>query len=225
MSAPNQPSHDALIRDLTDDLVPVKPLSAPAWRVLFWLAAVVALGIAGAWFADLPALERRLSAAPDMWLAVAGSTLTALLAAFAAFQLSMPDRSPWWALLPVPAALVWIVASGVGCLRTTLIADTHPIGMSEERDCLLVIVCLSLPLSVLMIVMLRKAYALNPGLTALIAGLASAAAAATLLNFFHPYDATASDLMVHAAAVAVVIAANRLFGMRSLVPEKISRAV
>ena len=58
---------------------------------------------------------------------------------------------------------------------------------------------------------------------------ASAAAAATLLNFFHPYDATASDLMVHAAAVAAVVAANRLFGARSLVPalvsEKFSRPV
>lgn len=229
MSAPNQPSYDALIRALTDDLAPVQPLPAPAWRALVWLAAVAVIGVAGAWFADLPALEQRLLAAPDMWLAVAGSTLTALLAAFAAFQLSLPDRSRLWALLPVPPALVWIIASGVGCLRTTLIAGTHPVGMSEERDCLLVIVCLSLPLSALMIVMLRKAYALNPGLTALIAGLASAAAAATLLNFFHPYDATASDLMVHAAAVAAVVAANRLFGARSLVPalvsEKFSRPV
>ena len=153
-----------------------------------------------------------------MWLAVAGSTLTALLSVFAAFQLSLPDRSRLWALLPVPAALVWIVASGVGCLRTTLIAGTHPVKMSEERDCLLVIVCLSLPLSALLIVMLRKAYSLQPGLTALMAGLAAAAASATLLNFFHPYDATASDLAVHAAAVAAVVAAIRLLGARSPVP-------
>jgi hypothetical protein len=50
----------------------------------------------------------------------------------------------------------------------------------------------------------------------LIAGLASAAAAATLLNFFHPFDAAATDLAVHIFAVAIVIAANRTFSGRLL---------
>ena len=48
MSARNPSSHDALIRDLTDDLAPVQPLPAPAWRALVWLAAVAVIGIAGA---------------------------------------------------------------------------------------------------------------------------------------------------------------------------------
>lgn len=219
----NDTSHDALIRGLTDDLAPVKRLPAPALRALVWFGAVVVLGLFGAWFADMPELKERLMGAPDMWLAVTGSTLTAILAAFAAFQLSVPGRSRLWSLLPVPPALLWITASGVGCLRTTLLPGTHAAGITQERDCLLVIVCLSLPLSALMILMLRKAYALQPGLTALIAGLASAAAAATLLNFFHPFDATASDLTVHAAAVAFVVIANRLFGARSLAAENFSR--
>src|SRR6185312_14902606 len=206
--AMNDTSHDALIRGLTDDLAPVKRLPAPAWRATVWFAAVIALALFGAWFADLPELKERLMGAPDMWLAVIGSTLTALLAAFAAFQLSVPGRSRLWALLPLPPALLWIAASGVGCLRSTLIPGTHAAGITQERDCLLVIVCLSLPLSALMILMLRRAYALQPGLTALIAGLASAAAAATLLNFFHPFDAAATDLTVHVFAVAIVIGAN-----------------
>jgi CheY-like chemotaxis protein len=53
-------------------------------------------------------------------------------------------------------------------------------------------------------------------LTALIAGLASAAAAATLLNFFHPFDAAATDLAVHVFAVAIVIGANRALSGRLL---------
>jgi hypothetical protein len=223
MSAPNDTSHDALIRDLSGDLAPVTPLAAPVWRTLVWLVAVAILAVIGAWFADLPALGRRLSATPDMWLAVAGSTLTALLSVFAAFQLSLPDRSRLWGFLPLPAALLWIAASGVGCLRTSPITGTHAAEISEERDCLLIIIGLSFPLSALLIVMLRKAYSLQPGLTALMAGLAAAAASATLLNFFHPYDATASDLAVHAAAVAAVVAAIRLFGARSLAPENIRR--
>ena len=52
----------------------------------------------------------------------------------------------------------------------------------------------------------------------LAAGLATGAlplmAAASLLILFHPYDATAPDLAVHAVAVAIVVAANRLLGGR-----------
>jgi hypothetical protein len=73
-------------------------------------------------------------------------------------------------------------------------------------------------------VMLRRACPLQPGLTAAVAGLASAAAAATLLNFFHPFDAAATDLAVHAVAVALVIGANEVLGSRSLQPFTSSRA-
>jgi hypothetical protein len=214
MSTPDNTVHDTLIRKLATELAPVEVLPAPGLRAAAWLGATLAVGAAGACFADLPALTQRLLAAPDMWLAVAGSTLTAVFAAVAAFQLSLPDRSRWWALLPVPALLLWVAASGVGCLRTGLIPGTLPAGVSEERDCLLIVLGLSVPLSILLIVMLRRAFSLNPGLTAMTGGLASAAAAATLLNLFHPFDATVSDLAVHAAAVAIVVAATRVAGAR-----------
>jgi hypothetical protein len=103
---------------------------------------------------------------------------------------------------------LWIVASGVGCLRTWFVPGTHVADLSEARDCLIFIVGLAVPLSALLIIMLRRAYPLQPELTALSAGLASAAAAATLLNFFHPFDAAATDLAVHVFAVAIVIGAN-----------------
>jgi len=99
----------------------------------------------------------------------------------------------------------------VWLLPGTLVAD-----MSEARDCLLFIVGLSVPLSALLIVMLRRACSLQPGLTAAVAGLAAAAAAATLLNFFHPFDAAATDLAVHAGAVGLVVVANRALSGRLL---------
>jgi len=173
------------------------------------------LAVALAMFADVPALERRLSV-PDMWLAVTGSVMTAILAALAAFQLSLPDANRAWALLPLPAALLWVVASGLGCLRAWLAPGTHIAELSEARDCLIFIIGVSIPLSILMIVMLRRACSLQPGLTAAIAGLAIAAAAATLLNFFHPFDAAATDIAVHTCAVALVIVANWSFSGRLL---------
>jgi hypothetical protein len=206
-SNPN-PSHERLIGELATDLAPVQRLGSPGMRALAWLVAVGAAGVVLAGFADFSALVHRLGGARDMWLSVAGSTLTAILAAIAAFQLGVPAARRAWALLPLPAALLWILASGIGCLRNWLVPGTHAAELSEERDCLILIVGLSVPLSALLIVMLRRACSLEPALTALTAGLASAAAAATLLNFFHPFDATASDLMVHAVAVAMVVFAN-----------------
>jgi hypothetical protein len=206
---------DDLIASLTADLKPVHRLRSPITRALMWLAAVAAIAVGLAFFSDLSALARRLGAAPDMWLALLGSALTTILAAFAAFQLSLPDRPRAWALLPLPAALLWIAASGAGCLRTWLIPGTSPATMHEERDCLLFIVGFSAPLSVIIILMLRRAFSLAPRLTAALAGLAAAAAAATLLVFVHPFDATATDLIVHAFAVGLIVLATGLLGGRS----------
>jgi hypothetical protein len=165
-------------------------------------------------------MVRRLAAAPDMWIAAIGSLLTAILAVLAALQLSLPDRKAAWALLPLPAAAVWICASGIGCLRLWGLPDAHPTALGQTGNCLIFILGISVPLSIILIAMLRRAYSLRPTLAAAIGGLACAAAAATLLNFIHPYDAAATDLAVHAFAVGVIVVANRLIGGRILANTK-----
>jgi hypothetical protein len=209
-------SNDRLIGALVADLRPVRPLLPPALRTLIWLMLFVAVAVALAMFADVAAVSRRMTAIPDMWLAVLGSIATMATAAFAAFELSLPDRSRAWALLPLPAAALWVGASGLGCMRAYVLPGTHVAGFGETRDCLLFIIGLSVPLSAALIVMLRRAYSLAPPLTAAMAGLASAAAAATLLNFFHPFDAAVGDLATHSVAVLVVVAAARAVGSRTL---------
>jgi hypothetical protein len=214
---PQAPSpHDTLILKLTAELAPVRRLPSPLRRAFIWLALVAALAFALAAIADRPAIAARLAAAPDMWLSLIGSALTMGLAALAAFELSLPDRSERWALLPLPAALLWLGASGAGCLRTWLVPDIHPADLNDTKDCISFIVALSVPLSALLLVMLRRGHTLRPGLTAAVAGFASAAAAATLLVFFHPYDASATDVVVHVVAVGLVIGANQAFGGRML---------
>jgi hypothetical protein len=208
--------HDRLIGALAANLQPVRPVRSPLMRAVIWLALVAAIAAALAMFANLPAIWHRLTATPDMWLAVIGSASTAAAAALAAFELSMPDRSRAWALLPLPAFALWLGASGLGCLRAYVLPDTHVATANETRDCLVFIIGVSLPLSAALIVMLRRAYSLAPALTATMAGLAAAAAAATLLNFFHPYDAAATDLAVHLIAVVLVVVALRTVGSRAL---------
>lgn len=215
----NGSRHDSLIGQLTADLAPVRRLPPPALRALGWLAAVAAIAVALAVFSDLHAMWVRITAAPDSALAVIGSLATAILASIAAFELSMPDARRAWAWLPLPAALLWIGASGFGCLRGWVLPESHVAVLDESQDCFLFIIALSVPLTLLMLLMLRRACPLEPGLTAIVAGLAVAAAAATLLNFFHPFDAAATDLAVHVVAVALVIAANRAFGGRILTPK------
>ena len=203
-----------LVQALSADLTPVDRLAPPSLRVLLWLAMVGSLALALTMVSGVGAMIQRLVAAPDLWLAAMGSMLTAVLAAAAAFQLGLPDRKAAWALLPLPAVLVWIGASGMGCLRPWSIAEAYPMPTAGSEQCLISILSLSLPLSLLLIFMLRRGFSVRPNLTAIIGGLACASAAATLLNFIHPYDAAATDLTAHAFAVAIVIVANTLSGGR-----------
>ena len=206
-------SHDRLIERLVTDLRPVRRVS-PVWLAAGWLFVVILFAGYLASMADLHAMMRRLEAAPDMWLAALGSTLTGVLAVVAAFMTSVPGRSVRWALLPLPPLVLWIWESGMGCARgwhLPGIPDAAP-GLSD--NCFMFICGLSLPLSLLLMVLLRWTFPLRPNLTLLLGGLAAAGTAATLLNFFHPYDASVSDLLTHAFAVALVVGANRLLGGR-----------
>lgn len=212
--------HEHLIRDLAADLRPVRRLRPPGVRALAWLAVVAVSATGLAITSDLDLVWKRLAAAPDMWLALAGSAATAALAALAAFQLSLPDRHPAWALLPLPAALLWLGASGLGCLRGWFLPGVHPASLGDAMDCLAFIVGLSLPLSALLVLMLRRAATLQPGLTAAMAGLAAASAAATLLVLVHPFDASVTDLAVHVVAVLAVIAVNSVWSGRLLATQR-----
>lgn len=205
---------DARIDTLVQDLRPVRPLPPAGLRALAWLAAACLVGLAVAALAGTVDLRARLATA-DLRLAAAGALLTAVTAAYAAFATSVPGRTAAWALLPVPAALLWIGASGLGCLRAYL----APAAAAEAQTglgCFGFLTAVSLPLSVLLVLMLRRACPLRPNLTAALGGLATAAAAATLLVPFHPEEATATDIAIHGATVLAVIALNGLAGGRLL---------
>ena len=204
---------DEIVASLSADLRPVRRLPAPSLRAALWVGVAATMAAGLALCCDLDAMTDRLKAAPDMWLAVLGSTFTAVLGAVAAFQLSVPGRGAWWGLLPLPSLMLWMGASGMGCLRTWVLPGADAT-LVETRHCLTSILLLSVPLMALMVVMLRRACPLHPHLTALVSGVAIAAASATLLNFFHPYDASAADLVVHLVAVLLVVALNQVLWRR-----------
>ncbi|WP_158886185.1 NrsF family protein [Rhodanobacter sp. L36] len=214
MSAPRP--HEALIDRLGTDLVPVRRLLPPWMRAAAWLLVVAIIAGLLVMHFGIGGMLRRFAGTPDLGWAGVGAVLTAISAAWVAFSLGVPGRRASWAWLPVPGALLWIGASGMGCLRDWVAPGTQIAGMHQSADCLVFIVSLSVPLSVLLIVLLRRAYPVRPVLTAVMIGLASAAASASLLEICHSYDAAATDLLTHALAVVLVIAANAAMGGRLL---------
>jgi hypothetical protein len=205
--------HEQLVEDLAGDLEPVRPLPAPGLRAALWLGSALLIGLGlAAWFGTGGFMLRMR--VPDLALAAVGAVLTAAAAAFAAFATSVPGRSVGWAFLPVPPLALWIGASGLGCLREWVAPGSDIPGAHTVTGCFSFLICVSVPLSALIVVMLRRACPLRPNLTAALGGLAVAAAAAALLMPVHPHDATATDLLIHAAAVAIVIALNGLAGGR-----------
>ena len=126
---------DQIIEELAAELAPVRVLRPPAVRALLWLAVVGVVSAAlilqfTRWAAILPRLQT-----PRVAFETAATALTAITATIAAFELSMPDRSPRWAWLPVPTLLLWLVASGLGCLSNGLSLHNADGPVGESADC------------------------------------------------------------------------------------------
>lgn len=209
-------THAALIGSLAENLRPVRRLPAP------WARSALFLLVAAAAAAALMAVHGTATIAGKLGdgryelAAFAGAIATGVTSAFAAFVLSVPGRSPLWAILPLPFLCLWVAASGVGCMTEQ--GAAADMAMPAPQSCFKFIVLFSLPLSLLLFLMLRRAFSVRPALTATMAGLAAASVAAVLLDLMHPVHATAADLAWHAAAILVVIGANRLLSARALGP-------
>lgn len=206
-----------LIGNLSADLTPVRRLGPPWLRTVYWLLAVLCLAVLLVAIRILLHWDGQPDVDPYVIPGALASGATALLAAFAAFQLSLPDRSSAWALLPVPAFVLWVAINGLGCvasLANPAVQNNVPLFFT----CLSIIFALSVPLSVATIVMIRRARPLRPLRVAILGGLAASAAGATLLVLVHPHDSAVLDLCSHALAVAVVVGINLIAGGRLFVP-------
>jgi len=200
-------STERLIERLASEAVPVRRLSAPALRAsLFLLAAAALAALAIVLFANLPMFERRI-ADPKLAIEVAATLATGILAVLAAFELSLPDRSPRWALLPVPTLVLWIASSGYSCWRHLVVHGPDGWAIGESAQCFRFILVVSLPLGIALLLMLRRARAIAPVRVAALGALGVAALAAFVLQFFHPFDVTFMDLAIHLIAVGFVVLA------------------
>jgi len=199
------PSTDQLIEQLVASAAPVQRLRPPLVRAALWLLAVAAIAaLAVPFFADFPLFAKKLES-PAFALELIGTLLTGIGAVIAAFYLSLPDRSPFWALLPLPPLALWLASSGYNCYREWIVVGTNGWQLGETSDCFVTILGFSVPLGIALVLILRRARPIAPLPVAALGGLGVAAISAFLLQFNHPVDASFLDLGLHMAAVGLVV--------------------
>ncbi|MEO8188075.1 MAG: DUF1109 domain-containing protein [Burkholderiaceae bacterium] len=203
-----------LIEALAANVTPVRRLRPPLVRAMLWLSfAAVILVLLAVSHGARPDLAQRLQQ-PIFVIGIAASLLTGILAAVAAFVVSLPDRSRRWFLLPVPALTVWISTIGYGCLTAWVSVDAGSLRMGEAARCFATLVLVSVPLSLVMFVMLRHAAPLRPRAVALIGSLAVAAMTASALSLFHEFDATIMILTWNLGSAALLVGLGVLLGRK-----------
>ena len=201
-----------LIEALAANLAPVRRLRPPVTRAACWLLLVALLFALLALSQGVrPDLTQRLRE-PTFILSMSGALLTGVLAAVAAFMLSLPDRSGFCLLLPAPALVLWLSTIGYQCLTNWVSLEPNGIRLGETARCFATLVLTSLPLSLTMLVMLRYAAPLRPIAVTLTGSLAVGAITATTLSLFHDLDATVMILTWNLGTAALFVGLGAALG-------------
>ena len=202
-----------LIYSLAKSATPVQRLRPPDARAAGWLvfaALMIALMmVVHGLRPDLAASMRQ----DAFTITFAASLATAVLAAIAAFIVSVPGRSRAWLMLPAPALAIWILNIGYGCLTSWV---ELPAGMKagDEANCFALLVITGVPLSLMMLIMLRHAALIAPTAAAIMGGLAVSAVTAVALSLFHSHDASALVLLWNLGVGVLYVGLGGLYGRR-----------
>ena len=205
-----------LIDALVETATPVRRLRPPIVRAGLWLAfAAIVLGLIAIAHGVRPDFSDRVQQ-PLFVLGMLGALATSILAAVASFRLSLPDSSRSWAILPLPALALWVATIGYGCLTDWVSMGPDSVHMGEAIRCFATLFMTSVPLSIVMLVMLRYAALLRPLEVSVMGGLAVAAVTAFALSLFHGLDATVMILIWNLGVAALIAALGSFFGRSML---------
>jgi hypothetical protein len=137
-----------LIDELVAGASPVRRLRPPLVRALSWLALagaiLVLLAIGHGVRSDLAEHLRQ----PIFLVSIAAALATGVLAAIAAFMVSLPDRSQGWLLLPAPTLALWVGTIGYGCLTDWVAVGPDGVHLGETVRCFATLVLTSVPLAI-----------------------------------------------------------------------------
>lgn len=194
----------------------MRVLRPPIVRAAFWIAGAGVISVFLALYHGVrPDLSIKLADITFLTQVLA-ALATGVTAAVAAFYLSLPDRPPSWALLPVPSAVLWASVLGYGCLANWIRLGPDGLINTETLRCLGTIALVSGPLLLILPAMLRHAAIFRGGSTSLCGALAVAAIAAAAVSVIHDIEATIIVLMLNVGIVALFLMLGRLVGPRAL---------
>jgi len=203
---------DALVQDAT----PVRRLRPPLVRAGLWLAfAAIVLGLIAIAHGLRPDFSDCMRQ-PLFVVGMLGALATGISAAVASFQLSLPDSSRLWIILPLPALALWVVTIGYGCLTDWVSIGPDSVRLGEAIRCFATLLMTSVPLSIAMLAMLRYTALLRPLEVSVLGGLAVAAVTAFALSLLHDLDATVMILIWNLGAAAFIASLGSLFGRSML---------
>lgn len=206
---------EQLIETLTSNLQPVKPLRKPWLRAVLWCdfatLVIAVIAAVGGSAADLAHAVKEAG----FLIPLVGSWLTGVTAAFAAFHVSLPDRSRRWVWLPVLPILLWGTGFAVSCLTNwdNVLAS---LALLPESACLLTIVLTSAALIAVLLPMLRRMRTLRPRLTAWLGCLAVAGFADTAHLLVHTEQDSLLALTVNLVPAMVLVLLGGLAGRRAV---------
>lgn len=203
---------EELIRTLSEDCKPVRPLAHPAWRAVIWF--VISLGYVAVIVAVM-GLRPDISSKLADWkfiTEVGAPLLTSMMAAAAAFCAGCPGRPVWERLAPLPFLALWLGSLGEGCWSDWLVHGAAGLAIRPDLKCFPVILAISIPPSILIFAMTRRGAPIAPIITMGLAALAAAALAAAALRLFHTEDASVMVLFWQFGSVALLTGLEALFG-------------
>jgi hypothetical protein len=208
---------DDLIVELARNASPVAPLASPSVRFARWAAVMFLFAAVGVFvLGPRPDIAEALRQAAYVARLVI-TLLTAVLAAVAAFVLSVPgaERTKAQRIMPFVAVCAWTALLG-----TFLIAGGDPvarvIAFPVNWPCGYKILGFSIVPGFVLFALLRRAAPLEPVWNASLAALAATALGAAATQFICPVDDPAHQLVGHVLPVVVLAAAGTIAGYQSL---------
>ncbi|SFI95503.1 NrsF family protein [Bradyrhizobium sp. Gha] len=205
-----------LIQSLANAARPIRVIRPPLLRAGCWLlialVALVLLALEHGLRSDIANQLRN----PSFVVGTTASCLTGALAALGCLMASLPDRSRYWLLLPLPPLAVWTATLGYGCLTDWVSYDAGGLRMGAAFQCFATVLLVSLPLSASIFVMLRHAARLRPTLLTLAAGLAVAGMTSTAMSLLYRLDATVMNLIWNLGTATLIVLIEAIVGRRVL---------
>ncbi len=204
--------NDALIRTLTQNCAPIRPLSHPARRALVWFAVSLCYVAAVVAFMGLRPDFLSKVADPQFATEVVAAFLTSIVAAAGAFSAGCPARPVWERFAAGFFLSVWAGALAIGCWK-----DVDAYGLSgllahSDIYCLPTILAISIPAALLILSMVKRGAPIAPFVTIGLAALASTALAAAALRLSFRQDAAVSVCIWQFGSVVLLTGIASLFG-------------